>query len=322
MNTYLDCSPCFLKQALFAARAATGDKGKVKQVLDTVGQWIPEIPLDNPPPETARRIYTVVRAVTGVTDPFKAHKDSSIEHALSLYGELKSLVNRSPDPLRAAVKMAIAGNIIDLGANPDFDLEGEIANVFGKDLPEGHYDSFKRRLEKAQTVLYLADNAGETVFDRILIEIMAKETVYAVRDIPIINDATLEDARKSGLGKVARIVSSGCDAPGTILKRCSQEFLTLFAAADLIVSKGQGNFESLSGEEAPIYFLLKVKCPVIARHLGIGIGDLILKDAHLQQHPALTSQAGHSLSWSDRAVANRTDRGKAGLAGSAQCSGD
>jgi uncharacterized protein with ATP-grasp and redox domains len=106
---------------------------------------------------------------------------------------------------------------------------------------------------------------------------MGKETVYAVRDIPIINDATVEDAEKSGIGQVARIVSSGYDGPGTILKRCSKEFLSLYAAADLIVSKGQGNFESLSAEDGEIFFLLKVKCPVIARHLGAAIGDPILR---------------------------------------------
>jgi uncharacterized protein with ATP-grasp and redox domains len=306
MNTYLDCIPCFVKQALFAARAATRDERKVHQVLNRVAQWIPEIPLDNPPPETARVIYSAVRAVTGIADPFKDHKDRCIEKALSLYGELKSAVNRSQDPLRTAVEIAIAGNAIDLGANPDFDLEGEMRNLFKEDLSEDDYETFKHRLEKSRNVLYLADNAGETVFDRILIETMAKETVYAVRDIPLINDATMEDAQKSGVDEVSQIISSGCDAPGTILKRCSKEFLSLYAAADLIVSKGQGNFESLSGEEAPIYFLLKVKCPVIARHLGAGIGDLVLKDAHLQQRPSLKPQARPGvLPGRCRAVANR-----------------
>jgi len=292
MNTYLDCIPCFLKQALFAARAATKDERKIKQVLDRVARWIPDIPLDSPPPETARLIYSAVREITGVADPFEAYKNSSIEKALSLYAELKSTVDSSEDPLRTAVKMAIAGNVIDLGANPDFDLEEEMRNLFTKDLPEDHYESFKHRLENARTILYLGDNAGETVFDRLLIETMRKETVYAVRDIPIINDATIEEARKSGIGKVARIVSSGCDAPGTILKRCSQEFLSLFAAADLIISKGQGNFESLSDEEGPIFFLLKVKCPVIARHLGAQTGGIILKDARLQKRSSSKHQGG------------------------------
>ena len=280
MNTYLDCIPCFFKQALFAARAATKDEAKAKEVLDRVAQLVPSITLESSPPETARLIYHAVREVTGIVDPLKAYKERSIENALSMYGNLKSIVDNSRDPLRAAIKMAIVGNVIDLGANPDFDLEWEMRTAFReKDLSEEHYESFKHRLEKTRNVLYLADNAGETVFDRILIETMGREAVYAVRDIPIINDATMEDARKSGIDKVARIVSSGCDAPGTILKRCSREFLSLFASADLIVSKGQGNFESLSGEDAPVFFLLKVKCPVIARHLGVEIGNSILKDA-------------------------------------------
>jgi len=283
MNTYLECIPCFFRQALFAARAATKDEKKMKRVLDRVAGLIPDIPLDNPPPETARLIYAAVREETGVADPFNDYKDRSIQKALSLYGELKSIVDSSGDPLRTAAKIAIAGNVIDLGANPDFDLEGEMGSLLREDLAEDHYESFKRHIEDARTILYLGDNAGETVFDRILIETIGKETVYAVRDVPIINDATMEDAQKSGLGQVARIVSSGCDAPGITLKRCSQEFLSLFAGAGLIVSKGQGNLESLSGEEAPIFFLLKVKCPVIARHLGAQVGEMILKDGRRQE---------------------------------------
>jgi uncharacterized protein with ATP-grasp and redox domains len=282
MNTYLECIPCFLKQALFAARAATKDERKTKQVLDRVAGLIPDIPLDNPPPETAVLIYSAVREVTRVSDPFKAQKDESIENALSLYAGLKSDVENSEEPLRTAVGIAIAGNAMDLGVYPDLDLREELRNDLGKTLPEDHYQSFKCSLEKARTILYLGDNAGETVFDRILIETMGMETAYAVRDIPIINDATVEDARKSGIGKVARIISSGCDGPGTILRRCSQEFLNLFTAADLIVSKGQGNFESLSNEEVPIFFLLKVKCPVIARHLGTKTGEMILKDGRMK----------------------------------------
>jgi uncharacterized protein with ATP-grasp and redox domains len=130
MNTYLDCIPCFLKQALFAARAATQDDQKIKQILDRVARKVPRIPLDNPPPETARWVYSAVRDITGVADPFKAHKDRSIEKALSLYGDLKAKVNRAQDPLRSAVQVAIAGNIIDPGANPHFDLEEEMRSLF------------------------------------------------------------------------------------------------------------------------------------------------------------------------------------------------
>ncbi|MFP4036926.1 MAG: damage-control phosphatase ARMT1 family protein [Desulfobacteraceae bacterium] len=281
MNTYLDCIPCFLKQALFAARAATNDDKRIKEVLDRVARLTPSIPLGNPPPETARLVYGVVREVTGVEDPFKAHKEKSIQKALSLYDELKSLVKNSKDPLHTAVRVAIAGNVIDLGVNQAFDLEAEMKDLLQRRLSARHYRCFTQNLEKARTVLYLGDNAGETVFDRILIEALGRDTVYAVREVPIINDATFEDAEKSGISEVARIVSSGCDAPGTILKRCSPEFLEIYNNSDLIISKGQGNFESLSEEKGPVFFLFKVKCPVIAGHIGVDIGEMILKDARL-----------------------------------------
>ncbi len=282
MKTYLECIPCFFKQALFAARAATSDERKIKQVLDRIGGFIPDLPLDSPPPETARFVYGAVQAITGVSDPFKAHKEKSIRSALQLYPALKSAIRNSGDPLRTAVGIAIAGNVIDFGAHQRFDLEGEVKNVLTKMEPAiDHYESFKRSIEGAKTVLYLGDNSGETVLDRLLIETMQKDTVYAVRDVPIINDATIEEAVKSGIDGMARIVSSGCDAPGTILNRCSREFLGIYRTADVVVSKGQGNFESLSEEKRGIFFLLKVKCPIAARHLGTREGGMVLKDNRL-----------------------------------------
>ena len=282
MDTYLECIPCFLKQALYASRAASKDEMITRQVLDRVAGLIPGIPLENPPPETARLIYSVVREVTGVKDPFREYKEKSIDNALSIFDKLKSVIRSSEDPLRMAVKIAIAGNVVDPGANPDFDLEREMNEVLERELSIDHSESFRRSIERAETILYLGDNAGETVFDRLLIETIGKETVYAVRDAPVINDATIEDAWQSGIGKIAKVISSGCDAPGTILKRCSSEFLEIFKKAKVIVSKGQGNLESLSGENGPIFFLLKVKCPVIARHLGTEIGSMILKKGSLK----------------------------------------
>ncbi len=278
MNTYLDCIPCFFRQALYAGRAATGDESKLKEVLDRIAALVPDIPLDNPPPETARFIYRAVREVTGKADPFESYKAESIDKALSFYSELKSIVEGSEDPLRTAVMVAIAGNVIDPGADPDFDLTREMEGVLSRPLSIDHYESFRLRLESAENVVYLGDNAGETVFDRILIETVSKHVVYATRGVPIINDATVQDALKSGLGEVARVVSSGCDAPGTILKRCSRDFLEIFNSADIIISKGQGNYESLAGEKAPVFFLLKVKCPVIARHTGGQTGEMVLMD--------------------------------------------
>jgi uncharacterized protein with ATP-grasp and redox domains len=281
MKTYLECIPCFVKQALFAARAAVDDETKIKEVLDRIGTLISEIPLHHSPPETSREIYRTVREVTGVNDPFANLKAESIKKAIALYPSLKQMVAVSANPLETAVRLAIAGNVIDFGANPDFELEQDIQTILQNKPVVNHYEAFKESLASAQNVLYVADNAGETVFDKILIEVMATPVVYVVREGPIINDATLEDAIKSGIDQVAKIVSSGWDGPGVSLKNCSEEFLDHYKEADLIISKGQGNYETLSAEERPIFFLLKAKCPVIAGNLGVKEGDTVIKSAFI-----------------------------------------
>jgi uncharacterized protein with ATP-grasp and redox domains len=277
MKTYLDCIPCFFKQALFAARMAVDDEAIIKQVLDRVGILVAKIPLDSSPPETGRQVYRTVRQVTGVDDPFKGLKEEGIEKALALYPSLKDMVKKAKDPLETAVRLAIAGNVMDFGANPDFELEKEIQEVLQQEPSIDHYPAFKNKLATARKILYVGDNAGETVFDRVLIETMGKPVTFAARQRPIINDATTEDAMRSGLDKVATVISSGCDAPGTLLEGCSDYFLGLFKEADLIISKGQGNYETLSNERRPIFCLLKAKCAVIAKDLGVKVGDTVAK---------------------------------------------
>ncbi|MBW2171917.1 MAG: DUF89 family protein [Deltaproteobacteria bacterium] len=279
MKTYLDCIPCFFKQALFAARAAVDNEETIKEVLDRVGVLVSEIPMYNSPPETGREIYRIVREVTGVDDPFAALKAESIKTVLALYPQFKQRVEASDDPLESAVRLAIAGNVIDFGANPDFQLEEEIQETLQLEPVINDCEAFKQNLETAQNILYIGDNAGETVLDRILIETMARPVTYVVRERPIINDATMEDAIKSGLDEVADIVSSGWDGPGVSLKGGSEAFLTHYEKADLVISKGQGNYETLSGEQRPIFYLLKAKCPVIARDLGVNKGDTVIKYA-------------------------------------------
>jgi len=281
MKTYLDCIPCFFKQALFAARAAVDDEAKIKEVLDRVGMLVAEIPLDSPPPETGRLVYRTVRQITGVDDPFRHLKEENLKKALDLYPALKQMVESADNPLQTAVRLAIAGNVIDFGANPRFVLEQDIEETVQREPAINHYKMFEEAVRCARDILYLGDNAGETVFDRILIETMGRPVTYAVRDRPVINDATMEDAIASGLDKVAVVVSSGCDAPGTILARCSPEFRDHFKKADLIISKGQGNYESLSGEQRPVFYLLKVKCPVIAKEIGVKEGDTVIKSTSM-----------------------------------------
>ncbi|MCK4640933.1 MAG: DUF89 family protein [Candidatus Marinimicrobia bacterium] len=278
MKTYLDCLPCFLQQTLRAGRIATDDEKIIKQLLDDVGMMLKDIPLDNTPPETGMLIYQKISQITGNKDPFKKIKKENIDKALYLYPEMKKLVDRSNDKLLTAIKLAIAGNVIDFGVNRAFDIKEEIAETVNKKLVLKDYEDFKDALGKAKEILYIGDNAGEAVFDKILIEQLKKPVIYVVRGCPVINDVTFQDAVSIGIDKLARIISSGTPAPGTILKTCNPDFIKLFKSADMVISKGQGNYEGLSGEDRSIFFLLKVKCHVIARNIGAKVGDVILRN--------------------------------------------
>lgn len=277
MKTYLDCFPCFLDQALRAARIATDDEKEIKRVLDEVGMMLRGIPLESTPPESGRLIYHKVSEITGNPDPYRVIKERSTKKALSLYPYLKSLVEGSNDRLLTAIRIAIAGNVIDFGPNMHFDMEKEVDETVKKNFAICDYHGFKDHLAKASDVLYIGDNAGECVFDRILIEEMKKPAIYVVRDVPVINDATYEDAMLAGIDKIATILSSGTDAPGTILRTCSAEFKDVYRNSEFIVSKGQGNYEALSNDGRQIFFLLKTKCHVIANDIGVKRGDIVFK---------------------------------------------
>lgn len=277
MRAYPDCYPCFLTQALKTSRIVTSDEKKIRSILNEVSAAITQFPSAASPPEIGRKVYGIISRQTGVKDPYQKIKKKCTKQALFLFPEMKMLIASSKDRLLTAVKLSIAGNIIDFGANANFDLKKDIDRILSQEFAINHYRQFRKALAKAHRILYLADNAGETVFDRLFIEELRKPVVYAVREKPIINDALREDALDAGIDEVADIISSGSDAPGTVLKSCSKEFLRIFRSADLVISKGQGNYETLSDERRPVFFLLKAKCQVIARELGIEESGIILK---------------------------------------------
>jgi len=288
MKTYLDCIPCFYRQALDAARIAGTDEIKQKQIVDKISQLIPDFPLEASPPEMGREIYSLVGKISGVKDPFKEIKENSNKFALKLYPKLKQEINNSEDGLLTALKLSIIGNIIDYGAKNSLDVPKEINYLFQGNFKTDNknnsiifkYKQFKEALNEVDTLIYLADNAGEVVFDRLLIEELVKElgkeVIYVVKGKPIINDALIEDALFCGINRTAKVISSSSDAPGTLLKYCSPEFIRLYQKAELIISKGQGNYEALSEEDRPIFFLFRAKCPVIAEDVGCNVGDMVL----------------------------------------------
>ncbi|MEJ2703619.1 MAG: ARMT1-like domain-containing protein [Sedimentisphaerales bacterium] len=281
MKTYLDCIPCFFEQALRAGRMATDDVELLKRLLDELGRMLGEVSLASTPPETGRLIYQLVGRVTGNHDPFQQLKRESTERALALYPVMKKTIEEADDGLLTAIRIAIAGNVIDLGPSATFDIEAELQDVMKREFAIRDYMAFKRHLADSEQVLFIGDNAGETVFDRLLIEHMNKPTVYVVRERPIINDATYDDAVRAGLESVATIMSSGTDAPGTVISTCSPEFRKILDQSDFVVAKGQGNYEALSNYPRPIFFLLKAKCRIIADAIGVSQGDIILEGINI-----------------------------------------
>jgi len=281
MKTCLDCIPCFFEQALRAGRIATDDDRLLKRLLDEIGSMLKEISLENTPPETGRLIYQMVSEITGNPDPFREVKHECTQKALSLYPSMKKVIEDADDKLLAAVRIAIAGNVIDFGPTASFDIDKTLKDVLDTDFAACDYSAFKDRLAQADRILYIGDNAGETVFDRLLIEQMNKPTVYVVRDKPVINDATHDDAVQAGIDRVATIVSSGTDAPGAILSTCAPEFKQMLEESKFTIAKGQGNFEALSNELYPIFFLLKAKCKILADDLNVTQGSIILKSMNI-----------------------------------------
>ncbi len=276
MRTYLDCYPCFVRQALEAARMAGADEPQQRGIVVRVLDLLRSAPLSASPPEIGQRVHRLVKEETGVRDPYRAAKERSTEEALGLYPWLKRIMADANDGLETAVRLSIAGNIIDMGPDPEYELRDEVMRVLNEPFAIDDSKALWTALHEAQRTLYLADNAGETVFDRLLIEVIEVPVSYAVKGRPIINDATTEDARAAGVDKVAELISTGSDAPGTPLETCSEEFRRTYEAAELIIAKGQANYETLSEEGPRIFFLLQAKCPVIARDVSVPVGSLIV----------------------------------------------
>ncbi len=229
-------------------------------------------------PELQIPLQKKLVSLSGVDDLYRKEKCISNNQAISLAGYWKDAVRSAANPLALAVRLAIAGNIMDYGANTDFDLRKTVDRVLHADLAiDGSADLFQR-LKEAKNVLYLGDNAGEIVFDRLFIETIGHPNVtFVVRGGPTINDATLKDARDVRMQEVAKVISSGVVAPSTLLSKSPEEFLEYYRAADLIIAKGQGNLEGLIDENDPrIFFMLMAKCDVMAERLGVNINDFVI----------------------------------------------
>jgi len=279
MKVHLDCFPCFLRQSLIALRLGTDDEALQEAVLKSTLEYIRDTDTSQPPAYTTTFIHRKIRQMLG-KDPFREIKARYNRIALKLYPSMKALMDKSPDPLSTAARLAIAGNIIDFGIFTSVDIEGTVDRALSTNLAVDDYLAFRDAVAGTDEILYLTDNAGEIVFDRLLIEqLMAsgKKIRAAVKGSPVINDSTMFDAEESGLTKICEVIENGSDAVGTILPWTSSGFQKAFSNARLIISKGQGNFETLAGIDKNIFFLFQSKCNVVSNELGLPQSAMLLK---------------------------------------------
>lgn len=279
VKTELDCLPCFYGQITRTLHYAgvNGDRGR--EITHKAETIIANASLDEVPARTTTLIHRLLRQETGC-DPYRQVKETYNRIALGMLPELRRRCEASADQLEATVRAAIAGNVIDFGIYETIDLNGSVDESFRLPLSGADYPAFVQSVNRSKRILYLCDNAGEIVFDRLLLEKlcqMDKQVTAVVKGIPVINDATLDDASAAGLPDSVHVLDNGNDGIGTLFEACSPEFLNAYRSADMIISKGQANYETLlsSGDER-IFFLFKVKCRVVAKVMGREDGAIVL----------------------------------------------
>ncbi len=272
MKATMRCLPCIVRQAVDIATNATDDPEMQRKAMHGAFDLLSQVDIFDTPMNIGQQLHRVVGEITNAGDPYKSLKVESNAIAMDLYDRMVATVAEAVDPLRTAAKVAIAGNIMDFGALAEFDVESTIEKALQSEFAIGDFDIFKQRLSEARNVLYLADNAGEIVFDRVFIEQMRDvDVTVALKSRPFINDAMIEDAVEVGLDKVAKLITV---APGATT---GEEFDEAWQAADLIIAKGQGNYEVFSEVTGPIFYLLIAKCPVIAGEIGVNEFEMILQ---------------------------------------------
>ena len=279
MKTRENCMECIKNQLERIAGEITEDAALRTRIKSGALTVLNRLDTNLPPPFFGQMMHRAVREISDNPDPYKGFKERFNQSALQLYPDLREMVMNSDDPFRTAVLVSLAGNIIDFAVSDRVELLSTIYEIFSRRPAIDHIEQLKNALAGGGTVLFIGDNAGETVMDRLFLEQFPKEIkiFYSVRGSPVINDATVEDADIAGIGELAEVISNGSDAPGIILDDCSETFTGLFRTADLVIAKGMGNFETLRSHlEQEIFFLLLVKCNLVARHLRCMKGDAVV----------------------------------------------
>lgn len=281
MRTHLECLSCFIRQAIDVGRLLAPEDSALQ--LRIVQDWAARIStmtpeeLAEPAPWLATQLYARANEMAGEADPYKEHKLRANARVLEMLPQLQGMVDQAVDPLRTALGISITGNYIDVGAPHRTDWESALIEETKNTHWAGDvYEQFSAELQPGVSVLIVGDNCGEIGLDTILVkELQARgcEVSYSVRGGAILNDATMEDAEGVGMTSLCRVLSTGAAAPGAVLSQVSEDFKGEMRRADVLISKGQGNFESLEGRWPGVYFALKAKCRVLTREMGVSMGE-------------------------------------------------
>ncbi len=284
MRVAFECLPCLIRQSVEAARMVTDDESMQQSIIKNTLKEVSKVNFSETAPYFGRMIHTYIKEVSGNPDPYRDLKVKYNEVAIQLCKDLNlpDLIRNSKSPIDTACRLAIAGNVIDFSVSALLDEEkvkSTIEECINNKVEHNMTNELIEAVKRSNKILFIADNSGEIVFDKLLINELPKEKItYVVKGAPIVNDATMEDAVEVGMTDLVRVIDNGSDAQGTILNLCSEEFKKEFDEADLIIAKGQANYETLTElEYKEIFFLLKAKCKSIADNLDCSQGDLVIK---------------------------------------------
>jgi len=279
MKTTLECIPCLVRQALQTARMSTKDVDVQTEIVRSCSRYAGTADMSVSPAHFSMDVYRTIAEMSGNPDAFAELKAESNRLALKMLPKIRSMVEASPDRLSAAAHAAVAGNVIDAGVNHGFDIERDLAEVMSLPFGWNDLEQFRSRMKPGASVLYLLDNAGEIVFDRLLIEELfaaGLKVTAVVKSGPILNDVLMADAEAAGLTDVCEVIESGAAVVGVDWRKNPSAFRRRFDAADLVIAKGHGHFETLDTESHPgLFCLLKSKCMLVSEMTGVNLGDLL-----------------------------------------------
>ncbi len=282
MRSTVDCVPCYIKQVISTLRTAGLKEEEQYSIINALYPTIAELDYTKTPAENSSIVLFEAYRLIGNNDPYKEAKAASNRLARTFYPALERIVLYSEDPLLTALKTSVAGNVIDMGINPDFDIGASISQELQRGFQRNDFEIFSEKIKNGGPLVIIGDNSGEIVFDYLLMSILkdfTKELYYVVKGGPILNDATMEDVEEIGLSLIAKIITTGNNYLGVIPEICGEELCSTIKSASVVLAKGQANYETLEGTTLAgdnTFFLLQAKCPVIAENLGVKMGDSVL----------------------------------------------